>query len=177
VLSWRGTPSGEFTVRSAYHLEKEKIERLRGESSRGTGCSRIWKAIWSLHIPNSVKMFLWRACHDIIPTRVNLQKKGIALDPSCIFCNMEAETTMHILWNCPSSNDVWGACAKRWQKCTKGGDSFLDLMEELIDKCKEEELEFLPLLYEVSGLGEIKWSMGGFYAPKYPYPGGYQGTS
>lgn len=68
------------------------------------------------------------------------------MDPSCIFCKLEGESTMHILWNCPSSNNVWGACAKKLQKCTKGGDSFLVLLEELIDKCKVEELELFGVL-------------------------------
>jgi hypothetical protein len=75
VLRWQGTTSGEFTVRSAYHLEKEKQERLRGESSTAPACTRTWKTIWSLNVPNSVKMFLWRACNDLLPTKVNLGKK------------------------------------------------------------------------------------------------------
>jgi hypothetical protein len=69
VMCWRGTSTGEFTVRSAYHMDKEHKVRDRGESSKAYRHSRIWKAIWSLKVANSIKMFLWRACHDLLPTR------------------------------------------------------------------------------------------------------------
>jgi hypothetical protein len=72
---------------------------------------------------------------------------------------------MHILWNCPSSNDVWGACGKRWQKCTQGGDSFLELMEDLIDKCKEGELEFFATLARSIWFRRNKVIHGGEFTP------------
>lgn len=68
------------------------------------------------------------------------------MDPFCIFYNLEGESTMHILWNCPSSNHFWGACATKLQQCTTGGASFFGLMEELIDKCTDEELKYFGVL-------------------------------
>jgi hypothetical protein len=68
-------------------------------------------------------MFLWRACKNILPTKANLQKRGIVLDPLCIFYKMESETTYHILWECFSSQDVWGACSTTIQKSIVNGNT------------------------------------------------------
>lgn len=66
----------------------------------------VWHAIWNLKVPNVEKNFLWKACHDILPTRVNLKTKKIVEDPSCPLCGREQETTVHILWQCPSAMDA-----------------------------------------------------------------------
>jgi hypothetical protein len=31
--------------------------------------SVVWENLWKLPIPNAEKNFLWKACHDILPTR------------------------------------------------------------------------------------------------------------
>jgi hypothetical protein len=63
-------------------MEKDRTERHRGVGSTSSATSNFWKILWNMKVPNSVKMFLWRACHNIIPTKVNLQKRGIVMDPS-----------------------------------------------------------------------------------------------
>ncbi len=45
------------------------IDRNRGQSSNGGKDGDVWGYLWNLQIPNSVKLFLWRACNDILPTR------------------------------------------------------------------------------------------------------------
>ena len=42
--------------------------------------------MWSLHTPPNVLNFLWRACSDILPTRVNLLRRKIQIDPQCSLC-------------------------------------------------------------------------------------------
>lgn len=57
---------------------------------------RLWKA----PIPNKIKNFMWRLAKNILPTRHNLQRKGIVLDTSCPLCHSEAETVEHLFMNC-----------------------------------------------------------------------------
>jgi hypothetical protein len=102
-LIWRVTKSGEFSVKNAYHLEKEKMERRKGECSKGIKPQSVWKRIWGLNIPNSAKMFIWRACKNILPTKDNLKKRKVLTDDICNFCCNEVESVLHILWECPSS--------------------------------------------------------------------------
>ena len=42
------------------------------ESSRGCAGKDVWPIIWKLRIPNKIKAFGWRACNEILPTRLNL---------------------------------------------------------------------------------------------------------
>ncbi|XP_059436785.1 uncharacterized protein LOC132169849 [Corylus avellana] len=78
----------------------------KAEGSSRVRNSPIWRNIWQLHIPNAEKHFLWRACHDILPTRVNMCSCKVIMDPSCPICMREFETVFHTLWQCPSASDV-----------------------------------------------------------------------
>jgi hypothetical protein len=60
--------------------------------------SPVWKTCWELKVPNVVKLFLWRACNDLLQTRVNLSRKKIELCKLCPICTQEEETIVHILW-------------------------------------------------------------------------------
>jgi hypothetical protein len=57
VLIW-GSTTGEFTVRNAYHMEKDRTERNKGVGSTSSVLSSVWKKIWDMQIPNSIKMFI-----------------------------------------------------------------------------------------------------------------------
>jgi hypothetical protein len=94
---WRGTANGLFSVKSAYHLAKEIEDRQTAECSMGLQNSDVWKLIWKLKVPNVEKNFIWRACHDILPTRDNLVRRKVLTDPSCPICGLEAETPIHLL--------------------------------------------------------------------------------
>jgi ribonuclease HI len=138
-LIWRGTTNGLFSVRSGYHLEKEDIEHTKAGSSNGVGNSNIWKSIWNLKVPNMEKHFIWRACHDILPTRENLMRRKIVSDPFCPICGLEIETVGHILWECSSAMDVWGVC-KAFQKRSITGQSFISLVEEISRTGSENDM-------------------------------------
>ena len=44
-----------------------------------------------------IKMFLWKVCKDILPTKLNLFNKCIILDSLCPICLLEVETMEHII--------------------------------------------------------------------------------
>jgi ribonuclease HI len=141
ILIWRGTKNGIFSVRSAYYMQMEMVSRNEGACSENEKQNRIWKRIWSLSVPNSEKNFLWRACNDILPTKENLCKRKIIMDPLCMFCGMEVESGLHILWQCPSTMDVRSGGCPKFQKCSSAGHDFLEVVEGLFDKCTKEEME------------------------------------
>lgn len=103
ILTWRGTSNGEFSVHSAYHREKESQCRRRGECSGQCARNIVWKKIWSLEIPNAVKMFMWKACNDFLPTKLNLLRRGVVNNDRCSICERGAESMKHCLWSCPAA--------------------------------------------------------------------------
>ena len=89
---------------------------------------RVWKVLWKLKVPNKIKVFGWRACCNILPTRVNLTRKQIIEDNKCEACKAELEIVVHALWNCGAAQDIWAGCSVRLQKCCGGQVDMLQLM-------------------------------------------------
>jgi hypothetical protein len=138
---WRGTATGVFSVRSAYHIEKDReLAAKAGGSSRDRN-SHIWRSIWKLSILSVEKNFLWRACKNILPTRDNLCRRKILSDPLCPLCKQEVETTFHILWQCISARDVWGSGSVIFQKSCYSKPDFLHVTEDMITKCTTLEFQ------------------------------------
>jgi ribonuclease HI len=139
---WRGTNNGSFSVRSAYYIQREIERRGLAESSSTGERSKVWQKIWNLKIPNVEKTFLWRACHESLPTRQNLKWRNIIDDASCPICRMEEETAIHILWQCPSAKDVWSMGPKAMQKSTDEGRHFKGVVEAAMVKYSLEDMAF-----------------------------------
>lgn len=102
---WDGEKDGKYSVRSAYHLLGE--ERRKELPASSTTNDKPWKVIWSINLPNRVNNFLWRTAKNILPTRGNLCKKGIKIDPVCPLCNLEPETSEHLFMRCNFAQVVW----------------------------------------------------------------------
>jgi hypothetical protein len=107
-LLWRCTKNGVFTIRSAYHLGMERRALQQPGCSEKREANEEWKTCWSLNIPNPVKMFLWRANHNLLPTRANLFRRGICDNNLCPICMREEETAANVCLDCAAANDVCG---------------------------------------------------------------------
>ena len=94
----------EFTIQ--LHNERP-FGRLKPAGSSSAPPSALWAPLWKTKIPPKIKIFLWRACRNYIPTRGNLAKRHIPIDPRCRFCGFEIETTVHSLIFCPFVEDAW----------------------------------------------------------------------
>jgi hypothetical protein len=71
-MIWSGSLNGQFSVRSAYHIEVAWRSRSLASYSNPVMNSPVWKLIWSLDIPRNTQLFLWRACQNILPTKHKL---------------------------------------------------------------------------------------------------------
>jgi ribonuclease HI len=145
-LIWNYNKNGDFSVRSAYHLAKDKFEVDKGSCSHRESSKPLWKAIWAIEGPKAAKSFLWKACSEILPTKDKLFKKNITQDPLCPICCNEVETTGHILWSCPSAQEVWAECSIRVQKCCSDAPDFMSVMDILIGRCSVEEVQLAVLV-------------------------------
>lgn len=59
------------------------------------------------YIPQKIKMFVWKLCHNIIPMKENLRKKRLTDTGICPIYNQEAKTTEHALLHCQWTTPVW----------------------------------------------------------------------
>ena len=112
-IIWSYNNNENFFVKSAYRVAR----RIQGEDRAGSSTSsanmKIWHVLWNLKIPNKIKVFDWRACTDILPTRVNLVRRRVLTDDKCPICLRESENTIHVIWECAAVQDIWaGSCQK-----------------------------------------------------------------
>jgi ribonuclease HI len=142
-LVWMGTKQGNFTVSSAYHMGKENGLKEEGSCSNVHQIAEIWKGVWRIKCARAVKMFLWQACNNILPTKEKLFKRHIIDDPLCPICGLATETLAHILWSCPSAKDVWMECNPRIHKCTSDEVDFLYIMEKLMDRFDDDQMQLV----------------------------------
>lgn len=96
--SWNYSPNGQFTSRSAY---------LIFLSLPLTRTTPNWNWLWKSHTLPQVKTFLWLAFHDLLSTKNQLFKRHILSKDSCPLCLSSAESTIHILRDCPYTSTIW----------------------------------------------------------------------
>ena len=101
----------------------------------------VWKKLWKLNIPPKVRMFTWRACSNILPTKVNLAPKKIQVDPKCTTCTQQDETICHVLWQCSLARNIRALVRGKIQKSCSSEENFFDLTAQMMDRLSKWELE------------------------------------
>ncbi|KAH9696776.1 putative reverse transcriptase/RNA-dependent DNA polymerase [Citrus sinensis] len=75
------------------------------------GCSRSnsskWSIIWKLSLPEKIKIFVWKATKNLLPTAENLCKRGIVQEAHCKRCGNKVENILHVLVTCKAAKKVW----------------------------------------------------------------------
>uniref|UniRef100_A0A803QD75 Reverse transcriptase domain-containing protein n=1 Tax=Cannabis sativa TaxID=3483 RepID=A0A803QD75_CANSA len=110
---WSLTPHGSYTVNSGYHLAHSQLHHNEPTPSESKSSTTWWKHLWTLPLPPKVKHFLWRVCHDILPTSHNLFNRKTICSPHCSRCHYHNETLEHALFRCPTAQKIWN-CRNNW---------------------------------------------------------------
>jgi hypothetical protein len=139
-LEWAHTKTGEYSVKSGYHLAKERFKVDKGSCSNRDRNKTLWRDIWNIRVPNATKIFLWKACAGILPTKELLFRKHVTDDPLYPICSLEVETVGHILWHCPSARDVWMECGRRLHKCSFNSPDFMGIMDQLFKRLDADDI-------------------------------------
>lgn len=65
--------------------------------------------LWKLKIHNKISFFffIWRTCHNCIPTMVNLINGSIEVSPRCPLCRKKEKTVSHELFGCKRVRVIW----------------------------------------------------------------------
>ena len=99
----------------------------------------LWNKIWGLKVPNKVKHFVWKACKNSLPTKVNLVRRKVITDGLCDKCKQGPEDVVHALYGCPTLDDLWKQT--KWNNgALKYFTSFLDLFDFILASNSDVEL-------------------------------------
>lgn len=89
------------------------------------------KLIWTPDLLPKLKLFLWKAARNILPTGENLQRRGVLANKNCTRCG-ETETIDHILIQCKFAKDVWQLGPWKDTIDTTDLPTFVEMMKEAI---------------------------------------------
>ena len=70
---------------------------------------KFWKSLWQLRMPNKIKNFVWRACNEVLPTKMNLHHRHVTDLDICDLCGEFPEDTIHAIWTCKEVAGVWSS--------------------------------------------------------------------
>ncbi|XP_024039324.1 uncharacterized protein LOC127898872 [Citrus sinensis] len=105
-MLWHYDKHGEYSVRSGYQIAL-KLKAPDEPGSSGSNSKR-WKVVWFVELPEKMKIFMWRAARNLLPTAENLWKRKCLKDPICQGCNREVETNHDILEFIYEVWSTWG---------------------------------------------------------------------
>ncbi|KAK9993929.1 hypothetical protein SO802_023632 [Lithocarpus litseifolius] len=137
-LYWPWTQNGQYSCKSGYRFLKMEEEEVRPVEAQN-GEKDLWRSIWGLRVPNKVKNFLWRVCHEAIPTKSNLKRRHILVDSQCERCRKEDETPLHALWSCSELKLVWALSQWNSRQIT-GVTNFKELLSWILNNQGNPEL-------------------------------------
>jgi hypothetical protein len=111
---WKWLPGeeGEFSVKSSYKI---LMEEFTPEDEVEENFLNVLCHIWKSPAPSKVVAFSWQFLYDRIPTRSNLDARGIGVSDmpwECLGFVGRPETSNHLLLHCPSAMKVWSEIFK-----------------------------------------------------------------
>ena len=91
-------------------------------------------------MPSKVKILVWRAAKNSLPTKQNLVKRKVLTNDYCDHCKMQQEDTLHALYLSPKLEEIWFSVQAWNQHNLQQKTSFVDLMGCILVENKDLNL-------------------------------------
>jgi hypothetical protein len=101
------------SLKQADFKAKNKFRLIHGEISEEEW-KRIFCVVKLIKVTNHVKDLQFKILHRFLATNSLLYKMKKVESPRCIFCQLEAESLEHIVFNCKQVNDFWISVFEKW---------------------------------------------------------------
>jgi hypothetical protein len=103
---WILNPDVGFSVKSAY----DSLMGLGDGPNLSEWELKIFSSIWDSPAPSKIVAFSWQLLYDRLPTKDNLQSRGViqqALDVNCVWCGQTTESSKYLFLHCNKTIRVW----------------------------------------------------------------------
>ena len=109
--------------------------------------------LWIAKVCNKIKIFIWQACKDILPTKFNLTGRKILYDVGCECCENGEESIDHVLLCYPYAEEVWNFTSLRNNMFQCSTMSFVDVVyQRLMIWNKRNEAHLGTLKFDLAPL-------------------------
>ena len=83
-------------MRSTYHVARALLGSSEGSastsgSSFGGVDDKFWNKLWGICVPGKVKIYVWHACLDVLPTHSNICKRRVMTKDLCVICGRQVK--------------------------------------------------------------------------------------
>lgn len=142
---WHYDKQGNYSIKSGYQIaQKIKSHDSPSYSVDDLGC---WKAIWTSNLPEKIKIFMWRAVQNLLPSAENLWSKKVIPDPTCQLCKKKMESISHALVDCKSTRKVWKMVSFADKVHNFAEQSTLYVLQGMTGKLDRAEFELLVAVF------------------------------
>ena len=93
-----------------------------------------------------MRLFAWKACRDLLPTKTNLICRKDITESYCDVCKLHQEDVVHALFHCPASQLVWRSRVQWNHSTLQACSSFTDIFEFIFASNRELDL-FAAMLW------------------------------
>ncbi|XP_052477251.1 uncharacterized protein LOC128032614 [Gossypium raimondii] len=108
MLVWKYEGSGEYTVRSGYRvLITDYLQSNLHMSSTNEEYKSFYMDLWALHIPEKIKIHVWRLLNNMVPHYGNLACRTLCEEAVCPLCKEDLETTAYLLGSYRVLRNIW----------------------------------------------------------------------
>ncbi|CAN1130131.1 Putative ribonuclease H protein At1g65750 [Linum perenne] len=97
IWVWGEEENGRFSIKLAYNM----IWRTDAEIP-----VIPWTSVWQWRGPNRIRFLLWLAVQGKLLTNSSRMHRHMTASATCTFCNIEDETTLHVLRDCSFTSEV-----------------------------------------------------------------------
>ncbi|KAH9657474.1 putative reverse transcriptase/RNA-dependent DNA polymerase [Citrus sinensis] len=119
------------------------------------------KSGYQLVVPKKVKIFLWRAAKDLLPTAENLWKKRVMHEATCLVCGSQMETLAHALLAYKIAKKVWKNSPLENHVQGKNFPDVISIIQSLPQQQKELNGEVVASLLWTIWNARNKWLFKG----------------
>ncbi|RYR01081.1 hypothetical protein Ahy_B06g079938 [Arachis hypogaea] len=92
-----------------------------------------------MHIPQKLKIFLWKACHNILAMNYNLFIRKIVKNSTCSICQEAEETVEYALLLCPWTRAVWFGSQIQCSPTPNNVTSFTKWLLAIVNRLKADD--------------------------------------
>uniref|UniRef100_A0A2C9WGV5 Reverse transcriptase zinc-binding domain-containing protein n=1 Tax=Manihot esculenta TaxID=3983 RepID=A0A2C9WGV5_MANES len=124
---------------------------MPGSSSQFVRNFSFWTDLWKLLIAPKFFNFLWKACNNVLATRVNLFSRKCSPSPSCPLCNQAEEMIEPLFFLChhTCTRATWFGSRLEFSQNLQKVGPFHDWVLVTLNQVKQGDLEMVLLFYYI----------------------------
>lgn len=126
-----------------------------------TDLLNTWRKMWNLKVSPKMKIFLWMAISNILPTKDQFRMKKVDVNFLCPVCNVEPKFVLHSLVLCKFAKECRRSTGYIFND--QMYNSFQQWLKMISDVFKKDDMHLIVSIYWSlwRNMNEIVWNQRG----------------